>query len=321
MRTHKVSLKILLFLIFIVFANTELLSGSTTVFTIFNPLNFSGLAFYGFLFLIYIDLADMYKFDAIQIFVLGMMHGILEEGIALWTFFYGHPEASPLPLPGDLPGLRLTWILQTVVGEAFMVVVIGILFARVFIPYAERRRPLLSAKTTWILGAVVILESVLYMVIIYVLRKSVPSLLPLTITWLLIIDLGLFLAVYQLYVKQKIHQMIKKGKKGDLGYLILSILVMIGYTFAMLGMEKNPSSLNKVLITFLFTGIPGSFLVFRAWSDKMMTKKKLTIVFSVFLLSFTILFTFVRPVISTPVVFFITFIQIFLLIRKVRIKV
>lgn len=317
----KIPLWIYLFLIFIAFANTEILTGSAPVTSILSPFNFLSLFFYGFLFLIYIDLVEKYNFDALQIFILGMMHGIFEEGISLWTFFFGHPLASPLPMPGDLPGFRLTWSLQTMIGESFLVVVLGILLARILIPYEKRKAPLLSKKAVIIMGLVVLLVSIFFNIIVLkVVYKAFPLLIPYLLTWALFIGLGIFLFVYQRYLKGKIHRMLQKGKRKNAGYAILSFFVMVGYTLAMLGMEKNPYPLNKVMIATGFIGLPGLFLTLYAWSDEQITKAKLAIVFGVFLLFFTLIFIPVRVFINTPVMFAISLVEIYLVIRAVRAK-
>ena len=87
------------------------------------------------------------------------MHGIFEEGIALWTFFFKHPNLSASYPLGTAYGIHLNWAVLCMVGEAFILVVLGILFARIVFPYEKRGRPLLSKKGTFFaISAIVVLS-------------------------------------------------------------------------------------------------------------------------------------------------------------------
>jgi hypothetical protein len=88
-------------LIFILVAhfNLEILTGSTRVENYLTPITLIGMLFYGLQVAVIADLAARYRLRWRTIYLVGLIYGIFEEGLAVQTMVSPHPPVFVDMLP------------------------------------------------------------------------------------------------------------------------------------------------------------------------------------------------------------------------------
>jgi hypothetical protein len=121
-------------LIFVVIAhfNPEALTGSTSLARYLTPTNLSGILFYGLQVAVLADLYLRYQLKWTTLYILGLLYGVLEEGVAVQTML------SPAP-PGfvgvyRILGVNATWAVFIATFHALVSVVSTIIIVRLIWP-------------------------------------------------------------------------------------------------------------------------------------------------------------------------------------------
>jgi hypothetical protein len=162
-------------LIFIVVAefNPEILSGSTKITAFFTPMNLPGLLFYGLQLAIIADLAARFQLKWSSIYLVGIVYGIFEEGLALMTM----EEPSPTLFTGMVRiwGLNGNWSVFIAVLHSVLTVLALIIFVRIIWPSRVTARFLTARHYAVILPVI----AVIYAISIQgALRTYVPGIEP-----------------------------------------------------------------------------------------------------------------------------------------------
>jgi len=139
----------------------ELLSGSSTFFTFFNPLYFLLQAVsYGIPALVIRELAIRWKLGISGMFILALGYGVFNEGLLAHTFLL--PNASFFMDYGFNFGLNWAWMPFAAIWHSLHSVVYPILITCLFYP-SVAEQPWLAGRTVKILFSIAFLESlVLY---------------------------------------------------------------------------------------------------------------------------------------------------------------
>lgn len=318
MLTRKIPLKVYLSLILISVVHTEIMAGTTDLtHFITNPLlAWSNILFYGLSLIIYVDLAHRFNLDAIEIFLLGLTHGVVEEGIALWTFFFQRPELSSTMWLG----INLNWAILVTLGEVLLLPVLGILFARIVFPL-KKGEYLISKRGYKISGTILVLLIVFYNLAVAGFSKQVPKALPYFLTWLVLVCLVALLIYYHRKVKQWLHGLVReKRPRPKKIYAILTLLVFSAYAFCGFVLSEPLPVMKSFLIPIL-TVIPlGLLLTFTAWSDSQLNPTKLATVFITLLLLFTLAFIAQRSPQNTVLLAVVVTWEIVTVIKSVKLQ-
>lgn len=316
MPNKRIPLKFYLLLFIISVVHTEIMAGTTdlTHFITQPVLAWSNILFYGLSLIIYVDLAHRFKFDLIEIFILGLIHGVVEEGVALWTFFFQRPEhSSTIWL-----GINLNWAILVTIGEAFLLPILGVLFARIVFPLKEGQA-WLTKKGYVVAGTILILLIGLYNLIVAGFHKQVPKALPYFVTWLTVFLLALSLVFYHQKLKQQLHQLVapKKNRSKKI-YTLLTLLFFFSYVFSGFFLDQPRPVLTTFLIPVLFMTPILLLLNFTIWSDTNFNKSKQVAIFITLLLSFSISMSVQRSLQNTLLLALIVIWEIYLVFKAVK---
>ncbi|MDE1821923.1 MAG: hypothetical protein KGJ23_12155 [Euryarchaeota archaeon] len=133
----------------------ELLTGSTPVWNLINPVAVLGLlGFYGAGSLLIRDLALRWKNGWAGVLPLGIAYGIAEEGIATKTMVYPHSSAAGyLATYGHFLGV--SWVFAVVIAlfHALFSIALPILLVELLYPETRGHRFLTDRGLLWALGA------------------------------------------------------------------------------------------------------------------------------------------------------------------------
>ena len=120
--------KALIFLLLISPSIAELLSSSSPPLEFFNPISFIYLiSFYGFGALIIRWIRIRFRLDYLSILYMGFAYGVVEEGIAVKSFFNpGWPDLGILAWYGRLFGVNWIWMIGLIVYHGIVSIFIPI---------------------------------------------------------------------------------------------------------------------------------------------------------------------------------------------------
>jgi hypothetical protein len=196
------SLSITILLIAVLsFFGAEILTGSTSVEGILEyPLSFfSGLAFYGFQVAIIADISARYNLSLGTIYILGLIYGVLEEGIAIFTM----ETTSTHKLWLTAYGLNLTWTIYVMMLHAMVTVITTMFILRVLWP--KRIRNGILSRSNYIIIIPIIMVLYYFMMASSISAGRVPGIMPVLILILLIIIL--------IFAAWKNSILVRMGKK------------------------------------------------------------------------------------------------------------
>lgn len=187
------------------FFGAEILTGSTSVEGIFQyPVSFlMGLGFYGFQITIIADISSRYNLKLGTIYILGLIYGILEEGISIFTM--EATGAHKLWLTAF--GLNLTWTLYVMILHAVVTVITTLFILRVIWP-KKLQNPILSKRNYMIMVPVIMLIYY-FLMVASISAGRVPGILPVILLILL-----LFVLIFAAWKNSQIERMRKKERIG-----------------------------------------------------------------------------------------------------------
>ena len=216
------------------FFGAEILTGSTSVEGILQyPLSFlSGLAFYGFQVAIIADISARYSLNLGTIYILGLIYGVLEEGIAIFTMETTNTHILWL----TAYGLNLTWTIYVKMLHAVITVITTLFILRVLWP-KRLQNPILS-RNNYIIIIPITVVIYYFMMVSSISDGRVPGIMPVIILILLIIIL--ILAAWKNYI------LVIKAKKA-----ILNIRLQYGILIPFAGGMILPFILGNRLIILL----------------------------------------------------------------------
>ena len=164
------------------FFGVEILTGSTSVEGILQyPLSFlSGLAFYGFQVTIIADISVRYNLKLGTIYILGLIYGILEEGISIFTM----ETTSTHKLWLTAYGLNLTWTIYVMMLHAVVTVMTTLFILKVIWP-SRLQNPILS-RNNYIIIIPIIIILYYFMMVSSISAGRIPGIIPVFLLILLI---------------------------------------------------------------------------------------------------------------------------------------
>ncbi len=196
------------------FFEAEILTGSTSVEGIWQyPLSFiAGLAFYGFQVAIIADISARYSLKLGTIYILGLIYGILEEGISIFTMEVTYTHELWL----TAYGLNLTWTIYVMMLHAVITVITTLFILRVIWP--ERlQNPILSRRDYMIVIPVIIVIYY-FLMVTSISAGRVPGILPVFLLILLL--LLLIFAAWKNSLPAKSGEAKRLGIQAEYGVLI-----------------------------------------------------------------------------------------------------
>lgn len=167
------------------FFGAEILTGSTSVEGIIQyPVSFvASLAFYGLQVTVIADLTIKFRLHVRTLYIIGLIYGILEEGIAIFTM----ESTSTHTLWLSIYGLNLTWVFYVMVLHSVVTVLTTLLIIRVISP-VRLETPILSR------GGYILIMPVTAVIYYFLMKSSifagrVPGLIPVLMLVLLLLIL------------------------------------------------------------------------------------------------------------------------------------
>ncbi len=301
-KSRRYSLSVTILLIAVIsFFGAEILTGSTSVEGILQyPLSFFlGLAFYGFQVAIIADISARYSLNLGTIYILGLIYGVLEEGIAIFTM----ETTSTHKLWLTAYGLNLTWTVYVMMLHAMVTVITTLFILRVLWP-KRLRSPLLS-RSNYIMIIPITIVIYYFMMISSISAGRVPGIMPVLILILLIIIL--------IFAAWKNSILVKGGKKE-----VLNTQLAYGVLIPFAGGMVLPFILGNRLFMLLIPETLGLlllmiylFLYFNKFNTLMnMNRKSLWVFSSLILIIMLIGGSFNRTVPSDVVAIIISAILI-----------
>jgi len=165
------------------FFGAEILTGSTSVEGILQfPVSFlAGLAFYGLQVTIIADISIRKRLKLGTIYILGLIYGILEEGISIFTM----EATSTHKLWFIAYGLNLTWIVYVMMLHAVVTVITTLFILKVIWP-GRLGKPILNGKNYAVIIPVTAVIYYFFMVA-SISSGRIPGIFPLILLILLIL--------------------------------------------------------------------------------------------------------------------------------------
>lgn len=194
------------------FFEAEILTGSTSVEGILQyPVSFlAGLAFYGFQVAIIADISARYSLKLGTIYILGLIYGILEEGISIFTM-----EATGThELWLTTYGLNLTWTIYVMMLHAVITVITTLFILRVIWPEILQN-PILSRRNYMIIIPATIVIYY-FLMVASISAGRVPGILPVFLLILLLLLLIFAAWKNSLPAREEIEKLSTQAEYGVL---------------------------------------------------------------------------------------------------------
>ncbi|MGC9203947.1 MAG: hypothetical protein ACP5GE_03155 [Thermoplasmata archaeon] len=223
----------------------EILTGSTSIEGILTyPLStLEGMIFYGFQIAMISDISIRFKFNMAKIYLLGLIYGIMEEGIALFTMESTRTHTLWL----SYFGLNITWTIYIMLFHAVITVCSTILIVNVILKN-KPDNPFLSINSYLIMIPVL---GIIYYTFIYASLNAgrIPDISSVLILIFLMFIIVLFL------IFNKDHYKIKRKFHSKKIYSITLSLWSLGISIPFIFGDRIPLIILPVTV-FLF------FLIF-----------------------------------------------------------
>ncbi len=199
----------------------EVLSGSTSLLEIVNPITFFFLwGFYGSGVLLIRELWLRTQGGYLSLMFLGFAYGVIEEGVFVKSWFDPHwPDLSILGVYGRIWGINAVWATWLTIFHSFMSIWVPITVFQIIYPQ-YRREPLLTRKVKIVLLIIFIFVGLL---IFFFLNPYRPPLMQYL--------LSVFLAILFIYIAKKIKYRVPQKDCFCHRPLILGILFSTGQFF------------------------------------------------------------------------------------------
>jgi hypothetical protein len=179
----------------------EILTGSTSIEGILTyPLStLEGMIFYGFQIAMISDISIRFKFNMAKIYLLGLIYGIMEEGIALFTMESTRTHTLWL----SYFGLNISWTIYIMLFHAVITVCSTILIVNVILKN-KPENPFLSINSYLIMIPVL---GIIYYRFIYGSLNAgrIPDISSVLILINLMLIIVLFLIFNEYKIKRKFH--------------------------------------------------------------------------------------------------------------------
>lgn len=233
------------------FFGAEILTGSTSVEGILQyPISFiMGLVFYGFQVTIIADITSRYSLKLGTIYILGLIYGILEEGISIFTM----ESTSTHTLWLAAYGLNLTWTLYVMLLHAVITVITTLFIMNVIWP--ERlQNPVLTKRNYMIIIPVTIIMYYLF-IVGSISAGRVPGVLPLL--FLILIIIVLIFAALKNSVLTRMNKVERRYNQIGYGVLIpfaagMILPFIIGNRIPVLLIPETMALLFLMVYLFLY---------------------------------------------------------------------
>ncbi len=270
--------------------NPEILTGSTNAITYFSVIVIIGLLFYGLHAAIIADIAARYRLGWRTIYLLGLIYGILEEGLTDMTMTRTTGPGTGFPL--RILGLNLTWVPYIMIFHAVISILCTILIIRLIWP--ERvNKPFLNKKHYAI---ILFLLAITYIVIIGLVVNIYGP--PPAIAILILIALCLVLLYFaKVSESTKIASEDVQPRK----YIYRAVLFSL-ITFLLPNLLQTITSLEAPLTVFMVVMAYAFWRFFAMMdADKNLTKNRMLNIFSSLILFWLIFGLILRTPFSSIV--------------------
>ncbi len=246
----------------------EMLSGSTPILSFFNPLNFLlNVGLYGAGATLIRELARRRGLAWPRIVLLGAAYGMVEEGLAIQSFFnIHHPDLGNLAIYGRALEVNWVWAEELIGYHAIWSITIPILLTELLFP-ARRETPWLGRRGLRVIGAVFCLDVVLLFALVFLLYYKgygyIPPLIPYLATFALVCTLT-FLGLRP--ARPAAAPLARRAPRPWL-LRFFSFFAAFGWFFIFWGLT-DPKNKIPAPVTMLLGGLLalGVWLLVRRWS-------------------------------------------------------
>ena len=196
------------------FFGAEILTGSTSIEGILQyPVSFlMGLAFYGFQVTIIADISVRYSLKLGTIYILGLIYGVLEEGISIFTM----EATSTHKLWLTAYGFNLTWTVYVMMLHAVITVITTLFILNILWP--ERLKNLILSRRNYMIIIPITIVIYYFLMVASISAGRVPGILPVLL--IIILLLILILAAWKNSLSGKMEKREKSNTQIEYGVLI-----------------------------------------------------------------------------------------------------